>query len=223
MTKPYLTVPFAFSSESWTFLQQQFDPLVLDYQQNAPQPSALVSIRPEMVTAIKQSTAWQEVLKFSAQYGLSEPYPQLFIYKQLESPRRLILGNPHIDTTGQGGIEIDVPVRFNVLLNGDENTEMVWWTSVNRHSPHIVEYMLTRPDGTRAGRLQAVGNGLKEQWDQLGEPDCRCATLAKKQQYASFVRTDVLHALNWTGAAPRLVFSLRYTDPWSVMSAHQAQ
>lgn len=214
--KPYITIPFSFSKEAWEVLNRILGPIVDDYQKNAPLMSALVRLKPDTLDSIKNSVVWAEVLKFSAQYDLPEPYPQLFIYKQLENKRRLILGNPHIDTTGTDGVVDNVPVRFNILVNGDENTEMVWWP-IDRDGTGIAEISLTLSDGTETRRLQAVGSSLIEQWRLLGEPKHRCSTLAKKQEYASFVRTDILHALNWTGSAPRLVFSLRYPTEWEVI------
>ncbi len=214
--KPYYTVPFSFSQTAWEFLQTEFEPVVDDYQQNAPLPAALITIDTEQINRIKSSIVWTEVLEFSKKYKLSEPYPQIFIYKKLENPRKTYLGNPHIDTVGKTGTGDSVPIRFNILLNGDENTEMVWW-QLDRNSPKLEYISFVRPNGETTKRLQAKGKTLNEQWDLLGEPDYRCSSLARKQEYASFVRTDILHALNWTGNAPRLIFSLRYTETWSVI------
>jgi hypothetical protein len=29
------------------------------------------------------------------------------------------------------------------------------------------------------------------------------------------VRTDILHSINWDGNSPRLLLSLRFTQPWA--------
>lgn len=210
----YKTVQFKFSDLSWAWLEEFFNPIVLDYQQNAPAINALVTLKDHEYNQLTESTAWTELVTFLKTYNIIEPYPQLFIYKRLPQPRKVILGNPHIDTTGQESTTaIDVPMRFNILMHGDEDTEMVWWDH-GRNSSTVVESKFVRPDYKTVGLLQAHGNNLIEKWEAVGEPVARCNTLAKKQEYASFVRTDVLHALNWTGSNPRLILSARSTQPW---------
>jgi hypothetical protein len=194
-------------------LQAFFDPIVEDYQQNAPAPSALVKFKDQDYQQFISSTAWTELTEFLQTYAITDPYPQLFIYKQLPQARTTILGNPHIDTTGGDGTEINIPVRFNILMNGDENTEMVWW-NVDRTDPRITNEKFTSPRGQAVGRLQVVGATTTERWQALGKPTVKSNALSRKQEYASFVRTDILHALNWTGANPRLILSVRSSQPW---------
>ena len=209
----YHTVPFKFSDQSWTWLGAFFDPIVEDYQLNAPAPSALVKFKDQDYEQFISSTAWTELTEFLQTYAITDPYPQLFIYKRLPQARRTVLGNPHIDTTGGDGTEHNIPIRFNILMNGDENTEMVWW-NVDRTDPRITNEKFTNPSGQAVGRLQVVGSTPAERWQALGEPEVKSTTLSRKQEYASFVRTDILHALNWTGANPRLILSVRSTAPW---------
>jgi len=215
---PYLTVPFSFTENSYNWIQKFCEPIVLDYQKNALLNSALISLDFRQVEEIKRSVAWQELIKFSNVYGLSDPWPQLFIYKELDHPRPVHLGNPHIDTYGPAGIAHTACIRFNVLLNGEDTTEMVWW-NVDRNNKLVTTHTFIRPDLTQAGRLQIVGDTVQAQWANLGEPDYRAAKLACTQEYASFVRTDIVHALNWTGNKPRLVFSVRYSNSWSDLAS----
>lgn len=211
--KPYLTIPFKFTDSSWAWLQSFTGPIAANYQKNAVSMSALVRFSDSQLETFLASESWAELTQLMSAYDLKDPYPQLFIYKQLPQQRRIILGNPHIDTTGGDGTETDVPVRFNILLNGDENTEMVWW-DIDRHNPLITNEKFTNPMGQTVGRLQVAGDTLVEKWKNLGEPIARSNSLAKKQEYASFVRTDILHALNWTGHNPRLILSVRSCSPW---------
>jgi hypothetical protein len=209
----YKTVNFKFSDSNWSWLQSFFEPIVADYQLNAPAINALVTFNDLDYQQFMQSSAWSEIVAFLQTYSLTDLYPQLFIYKRLSMPREVVLGNPHIDTTGHGGTAIDIPVRFNILMHGDEDTEMIWWEH-DRNSSAVVESTFVRPDSTPIGRIQAAGISLKQKWDAAGEPVVRCSNLAKKQEYASFVRTDMLHALNWTGANPRLILSVRSNTAW---------
>jgi hypothetical protein len=210
----YKTVNFKFSDQSWAWLQSFTEPIVADYQKNAVALSALVRFNDSQLETFLSSKPWIELTQFMSSYNLSDLYPQLFIYKQLPQQRKIVLGNPHIDTTGVvTSTETTIPVRFNILLNGDENTEMFWW-NIDRNSPVIANEKFTNPMGKTVGRLQAPGKSLEEKWGNLDEPIARSNSLAKKQEYASFVRTDILHALNWTGANPRLILSVRSTTAW---------
>jgi hypothetical protein len=209
----YKTVQFKFSDQAWTWLQDFFNPIMLEYQKSAPAISALVAFKEPEHQQLLQSSAWHELTKFLQTYNINDPYPQLFIYKKLSRPREIVLGNPHIDTTGKGGTAVDVPTRFNILMQGDENTEMVWW-NYDRHSSVVAQSSFVRPDGQSVGRLQAAGETLKEKWDSIGDPIAQSNSLVKQQQFASFVRTDKLHALNWTGANSRLILSVRSLEAW---------
>jgi len=211
------TVQFKFSDQSWIWLQSFFGPIVSDYQLNAPAASALVKFKDHEYQQFIASPAWSELEQFLHGHGITDGYPQLFIYKTLPNPRENILGNPHIDTLGGNGTETDVPIRFNILINGDEDTEMVWW-NVDRTHEHIVNEKFLNPQGQHVGRLQVKGASPAERWKLLGNPAYRNNALVKKQEYASFVRTDILHALNWTGASPRLILSVRTTQPWQLIS-----
>lgn len=208
---PYLTVPFKLSTASWDWLQDFLEPIAIDFQLNAPDINALVPISEVNLTVLRQSVAWAEITQFLKSYGDFDLLPQLFIYKTLLKARTIILGNPHIDTAGKDGTEYTIPFRFNILTKGDENTEMVWWHHT-RDSAVVTHSTFIRPDRTILGRLQAKGDKLPEKWNNVGEPFAQCSTLAKKQEYASFVRTDILHALNWTGESPRVVLSIRCTN-----------
>ena len=215
---PYLTVPFKFSDQSWTWLQNFFGPIVSDYQQNAPAVSALVKFKDQEYAEFVASAAWTELDQFLRLYGIDDGYPQLFIYKQLDKSRPSILGNPHIDTTGGDGTEFTVPIRFNVLISGDEDTEMVWW-NIDRNNDVVVNEKFLNPLGQHMGRLQVKGSNPAERWSNLGAPVYTNSSLTKRQEYASFVRTDVLHALNWTGNNPRLILSVRTLKPWNHLPA----
>lgn len=208
---PYLTVPFAFTNKSFDWLNNYLDPIVEEYQINATLASGLLNFSNSQLQDIYSSTAWTEIVEYTIQRKLNNPRPQLFIYKRLQRPRPIILGNPHIDSYGDGGIGNIVAVRFNIMLRGEDSTEMVWWNK-DRNSPDVVRTEFARPDKSVHGRLQARGNSLEEQWQILGEPDFRATNLARVQEHASFVRTDILHALNWTGNQPRLIFSVKFDD-----------
>lgn len=209
---PYLTVPFKLTEPALAQLDEYLAPFVDDYQKNAPLSSALVSFSNHQRTEVKSSLAWSEIINFLSDSNIknleSHLLPQLFIYKQLNNRAfNIILGNPHIDTDG-GNETIDF--RFNILLTGDENTEMAWWKYDRTHA-NCIETTLVRPDGKTSVRIQAAGASKTKQWKLVGEPEYRARFLGRRQEFASFLRTDRLHAINWSGENPRLVLSIRFT------------
>jgi len=222
--QPYLTIPFRFKEDNLSWFKSFIQPIVEDYQLNAPLDSALVSFSTEQMAILNSSKIWQEVLTFAQQYKLDTPWPQLFIYKRLDSPRDTVLGNPHIDTAGADGISVTVQARLNILIQGEDSTEMVWW-NCDRSDTRVEQVAFTRPDNTLLGRLQIRGRTPSERWKNLGEPDHRARHLARYQEYASFVRTDIVHALNWTGVEPRVIFSIKFQnntwDDISLVSGHR--
>jgi hypothetical protein len=222
MQSPYLTLPFSFSDSAWRWATGVIKPLVDDYQRNAPLDAALMHPTQQQMNIWYFSMAWQELQEFFRPIGLGAPELQFFIYKK-RPPLKDNRGNPHIDTTGpdiNSGDAIDVPIRFNVLLAGDEDQEMTWWNR-DRNDSSVVVDLFQRPNGSYARRLQAIGKNRNEQYLAVGEPDWRCNNLVETNKKASFVRTDLLHALNWTAHRPRFILSLRFLEPWSVIEDYR--
>ena len=220
MKRPYHTIPFSLSKESLQWLKEKTAPIVENYQLNAPLDAALIEFPREEMTEWYESTAWQEILAQLNPFGLqTEPIIQFFIYKRLNRPKGDSRGNPHIDTTR--GIETFIPIRFNILLDGEENQEMVWWDIKNFMADdrlHVVEFPRPNaPPGTTSKRIQARGSNMEDRWQTVGEPEYRNSSLTKFNEYASFVRTDILHAINWDGKNPRLILSVRYSEPWHMI------
>ena len=220
MKTPYYTIPFSLSDESLQWLKEKTAPMVENYQLNAPLNAALIEFPRDQMTEWYTSFVWQEILAKLAPYGLqTQPDIQFFIYKKVDKPKADPRGNPHIDTSrGVAGL---VPIRFNILLDGEEDQEMVWWdirdhTTDNRL--HVVEFPRPNaPEGTMSRRIQARGEKMEDRWETVGEPDYRCSALTKFNEYASFVRTDTLHAINWDEKNPRLILSVRYHESWETI------
>jgi hypothetical protein len=221
MSLPYYTVPFSFSKDALEWIEIHSAAMIENFQKNSQPFAGLVTIdTDEELAKWEGGPAWKEILEFANKYNLPKPDLQFFIYKKLTNPLVDSRGNPHIDTTvpegsnkGIDGAKRDVPVRFNILTSGDEDQEMVWW-EINRHHPLIEEVLFMRPNGKPAARLQVKGNTSAERWEHLKEPKWRYNNLARINEYASFVRTDILHALNWNGNHPRFIISLRFLLSW---------
>jgi hypothetical protein len=223
MDIPYYTIPFKLSQESLDWLKTITDPLVQEFQEKGVGQSGLLydPLTPQQKLEWLSSDAWQEINKHFEPLKLVPDTSriQFFVYKSMEA-RKDIRGNPHIDT--YAGIDEIVPARFNILLNGDDDQEMVWWDTIvpwqNEPKIHIVQFPRPEyPDGKLSPRAQAKGENAQERWATMGEPVYRYNQLTKFNEYASFVRTDKLHALNWTAKNPRLILSIRFLQEWSII------
>jgi hypothetical protein len=218
ISTPYLTVPFKLSDDSWEWARKTANIRWLDYQKNGILPSALISLTLSEQSLWRNSPAWEEITSFCEGYGLYDGDPQLFLYKQLERPLAVKLGNPHIDTGGLTGDNHDVPVRFNILLEGDDDQEMFWW-DIKKDDPRLEVETFIRPNGTWTHRVQAKGKSRASQYQNLGSPTWRNNTLFKLNNTSSFVRTDILHSINWDGQRPRIILSVRFLQPWDELNA----
>lgn len=220
---PYLTIPFKISTKSFDWIRHKIQPTFEHFQKNAPLSSALVTDTVDKVDWYG-SDAFREII-----YGLAmtpaatmdQPAIQWFLYKQLPAPKPDCRGNPHIDTYHD--VDGLVPIRFNILIEGSECEEMTWWNVIGANHPSLVVEEFVNPRGESRKRLQAKGKNIAERWALLGEPIFKNNQLTKINQQASFVRTDMLHSINWTGERPRIVMSLRFLEPWSVIECAQSQ
>ncbi len=218
---PYYTLPFNISEASHCWIRDKIQPTFDNFQKNAPLPAALIT---DTIGDIDWygSEAFKEIINNLKNTPLSNSQPavQWFLYKKLDAPKKDCRGNPHIDTYND--VEGLVPIRFNILIDGDDDEEMSWW-NITADNPKLYVEDFTNPRGERRKRLQANGNTIADRWQLLGSPDFKCNQLTKINQCASFVRTDILHSINWTGRSPRIIMSLRFLEPWSVMEHFQTQ
>jgi hypothetical protein len=214
---PYLTIPFSLSEKTLDWAKNKVAPIVDDYQKNAPNPGALVEFFNGELREWYESNVYKEILEHLKVLGITEkPTIQFFIYKKLEKmyqyPWR---GNPHIDT--YKGVDEVTTYRLNLLLDGDDDTEMVWWNIHDiKNDPrlHIVEFPQPSDPTKSSLRCQVLGDTPVARWETAGHPDWSAKNLVKYNTYASFVRTDHLHAINWSGKNPRVILSLRFSEPW---------
>lgn len=222
MKLPYLTVDFSLSPAAWQWAQDAIEPVIEDFQATAPIEGALLSLSREQQDLWYNSQVWQEITDFTDQAGLPRGDLQFFAYKS-RPPKPDPRGNPHIDTTGPSvheGDRIDVTARFNILLRGDTNQRMSWWNR-DRNDPAIVVSLFQRKDGAMVRRLQARGDNKTQQYHNIGPAEWTCDSLAQLNARASFVRTDILHALDWTAHSPRFVLSVRFLEPWSTIERYR--
>jgi hypothetical protein len=219
MTLPYLTIPFSFTSHTLDWVKVQATKVFEKYQQESVNEGGLVSLTFEQQALWYTSKAWTEICEHMAPFNFEQPYDlQFFVYKK--GPDRTdIRGNPHFDMleyqSGSTEFKI-VPYRFNILVNGVEEQEMVWW-NIKHTDPRIEPSRFASHYEPSASmyRLQAKGDTIPSRWETVGEPTWRNNSLTKYNQWASFVRTEVCHGINWTrGSNPRFLISVRFKDTW---------
>ena len=81
MKTPYHTIPFSLSAESLQWIKEKSDPIVDNYQRNAPLDAALIEFPKEQMQEWYDSVMWQEVLAQLVPFGFqAEPTIQFFIY-----------------------------------------------------------------------------------------------------------------------------------------------
>lgn len=123
------------------------------------------------------------------------PRLQLIVYKKIIKKDKYT--SPHVDT----GPPKNPEFRFNILLDGYEHTEMVWWN---------IKYTDNNPIFLPGGFV--VGSNNEERCKSLGIPDWSNSNLTSIGKYASFVKVDILHSLYWDGSADRIILSLRFSE-----------
>ena len=220
---PYLTIPFSISTSSLAWIRHSIQPTFENFQKNAPLSAALVTDTVDNVDWYS-SAAYREImdqLSCTPVATMQPPAIQWFLYKQLPRPKLDCRGNPHIDTYHD--VDGLVPIRFNILIEGSDNEEMTWWNITDITHPALSVDEFVNPRGEKRKRLQALGATIADRWQTLGEPAFKNNQLTKINQWASFVRTDMLHSINWTGNAPRIIMSLRFLEPWLVMEDFRNQ
>jgi hypothetical protein len=228
MDIPYYTIPFTLSAESIAKIKTITDPIVDEFQRTAPLDAGLLhdALGREATAEWFASDHWAEIKRHFEPLGLvpDESCVQIFVYKtrDIKPDAR---GNPHVDT--YDGVDKIVPIRFNILLSGDEDQEMVWWdTAVPwRDDPriHVDEFPQPKNPAKTFKRAQVNGKTVPDRWKLMGEPAFKYSQLTRYNEFASFVRTDKLHAINWNGAKPRLILSIRFFEPWSAVTALRDQ
>jgi hypothetical protein len=214
---PYLTILFSFSNESLAWAKNKIAPIAEHYQRTSKSEGALVELPNEEIKVWNNSTVYKEILEYLKVLGITEkPTVQFFMYKKLEKMHHLPwLGNPHFDTFK--GVDEIVTYRLNILIEGDDDTEMVWWDIHDRQNdPRLHNAKFPKPDdATKFNiRCQPIGDTKEARWATAGKPKWSNKDLLKFNTCASFVRTDYLHALNWSGKNPRIVLTLRFLEPW---------
>lgn len=103
--------------------------------------------------------------------------------------------HPHIDFMFNGNKFVGVKSRFNVMILGTPNDEMVWWPDWASDDPRIT-YSEYKDINNNTFKMPGIpGNTTEERWDILGTPKIKTTNLYQNNTSA-FVKTDCAHAVH---------------------------
>lgn len=199
----HIKVPFCFDDDALVWLDTNAPLLLQEYTTNSKENGGPTfnNFGVEYFK-FKMTPPAKNLIKFLSQFGFTEIYPQLFLYKETGALPKL--ENVHVDSHSNG---ILLPARFNVVYKGDSNTSMYWW---DQSKNQILTKTLTKNNYTR---YQVPGESPSAQLSLIGEPSEISDMSGSVNNYGTFVRTEVLHALHRPGIF-RLMISAQIRHSW---------
>jgi len=114
------------------------------------------------------------------------------------------IGNPHIDLKFGVNETFEIKTRFNVIVLGNPEDEMVWWTDWTYADKRLVRHQFKTHNGIEYTSWGIPGNGPEERWKTLGEPDFR---LPNVYFPSAFVKTNCAHTVH-VSPGPRLIVTV---------------
>jgi hypothetical protein len=205
LISPIINFPFKFDNESLTWIAENKELIYEMFDRDFLESGGFWFNNPDTPESVNfQSTPpAKQITNFLKKLGLTKTYIHFAIYKTV--PKRI---GTNIETLHLDAPQFNVlPGRFNVLVDGDNDSKMHWWnhgTSSDKVSLEII------PVGKR---WMVPGKNSKEQIEVVGKPDYSSESLSVVQETGSFVRTDIIHALERTGGR-RFIISARIFHPW---------
>jgi hypothetical protein len=202
MNTPHISVNFKFDDVSLNWINHNIASIVSNFDENFPESGGPIYNKDSKGSMEFQLTPPAiQVRKFLFSLGLIKVHVQMFCYKN--SDRRNLIENVHIDTPES----IPLPARFNVLIEGNNNSKMHWW-DVDINNPKVIPVEI--PNWGK--RWQIPGQG-RLQLDLLGKINYSASDLSMIQQTGDFVRTDIAHAIERDGQR-RVLISTQIHHPW---------
>lgn len=111
-------------------------------------------------------------------------------------------GNPHMDLTPGLNAQI-IHTRFNILILGNSQDKMYWWSSVDSIGQlEIKEFPYF--GNTKYKSYGVRGETIDERWNNLGEPTCSISNLLMP---SAFVKTNCVHTVN-VSPSKRLILTI---------------
>lgn len=202
---PIINFPFRFDNESLLWISENKESLYEKFDRDFPEAGGFGFNTPSAAESkdFQSTPPVKKINNFLKNLGLSESYVHLAIYKPRTERTTSRIENLHIDYPQY----ISLPARFNVLVDGDDESRMHWWN--HGQSSDKVKFE-TIPTGKR---WRVPGKNSKQQIELIGPPDYSSDSLSMIQETGSFVKTDIVHAIERTGTR-RFIISARIFHPW---------
>jgi len=203
MDSPHISVNFKFNDESLQWLQENLAEIISDFERDFPEEGGPIHRHSQSNSSMKfqLSPLAIQIRKFLRKLNFTNVHVQLFGYKSNDK-KICKIENIHIDNPGL----IPLPARFNVLIEGNDNSRMHWWDIDMNHK---FIHKTNTPIGTR---WQIPGSPAL-QVKLLGPPDYSSGPLSVIQQTGDFVKTDVAHCIERDGEK-RFIISTQIHHPW---------
>jgi hypothetical protein len=201
----HINIPFKLSDESINWFKEHTEKIYTEFDRVYPETGGFWFNNPHEPGAILfQSTPPAlEVKRFLAGLGLSNTYIHYLIYKPNNREKQML--QLHIDAPQF----IVLPARFNILIEGNDNSSIHWWN----HGVDSDKVKLENISVGKGKRWQVLGATSAEQLNLIGAPDVTSHTLSSVQKTADFVRTNIIHAIEKDGSR-RFILSARIHHPW---------
>ena len=150
----------------------------------------------------QSSVVGGELNRYLATWGCDTRYYGIGVFVSNTGGR--YWSNPHCDIRFKNGTQSEIKTRFNVMILGDSEDDMVWWPEFRYGDQRFVEQQFTALTGKQYTSRAVPGNTVAERWQWLGEP----AVVEKNILTPSaFVRTDCVHAVILS-PVPRLIVTV---------------
>ena len=155
-----------------------------------------------------ESIATNELRLFLKQYNCTTDYYGISAFVSNSSD--FFIGNPHIDLKfDRFGNSHRIQTRFNVLVQGTAQDEMVWWQDWRYGDSRLVDNTFKSLSGFSYTSKSIPGDTMEERWQCLGTPTEIKSNLLVP---SAFVKTDCAHTVS-VSSGPRLIVTVAIDKP----------
>jgi hypothetical protein len=202
MTIFYYKTKFKFSDAATNWILKKYEPLLSTefiHDLDITQYSTTLQIE------WYHSLPGQELRTFLSLYSCDTSFYGICVFAS--NMKSNFIGNPHLDTKFAAGKDSgSIKSRFNVMILGNPNDEMVWWDSLQYNDARLVSNTFTDIAGVEYSSKSIPGNSAQERWSYLGEPTVKVSNLLRP---SAFVKTDCAHTVE-VSPEPRLVVTVAF-------------
>ena len=149
-----------------------------------------------------ESLAGQELSTFLSKFNCDTSYYGIGVF--ISNMPYDIKSNPHMDAKFSRGNAYRIKSRFNVMVLGNPEDSMVWWSDMEYGDPRLVDWKFRSITGQEYVSRAIPGSNPDERWNYLGTPSMTKPNLLTP---SAFVRTDCAHAVILS-PEPRLIVTV---------------